>query len=76
MIIDREVKAVTNTAPNPEESAKYRSMQIPRRPQWDCMRSPEEQDREERMSFLDWRRNVAKWVFYIELYEYAIYFHF
>lgn len=54
------MKAVTNTAPNPEESAKYRSMQIPRRPQWDSVRTPEEQDREERMSFLDWRRNVAR----------------
>lgn len=47
---------------DPELLSKYRTMQIPRRPKWDGKRSPEEQDKLERLSFLEWRRNVAKQV--------------
>lgn len=60
VIIDRDVKAVVPTV-DPELANKYRSMQIPRRPLWDMKRSPEEQDRMERLDFLEWRRNVAKY---------------
>lgn len=60
VIIDRDVKAVVPTV-DPELANKYRSMQIPRRPKWDMKRSPEEQDRMERLDFLEWRRNVAKY---------------
>ena len=59
VIIDRDVKEVIDDF-DPEANQKYRTMQIPRRRKWDMQRSPEEQDRLERMDFLEWRRNVAK----------------
>ena len=61
VIIDRDVKEVVDDF-DPEANQKYRTMQIPRRRKWDMQRSPEEQDRLERMDFLEWRRNVAKHV--------------
>ena len=55
-MIDREVKEDVDL----EMVSKYKTIQIPRRPLWDSKRTPEEQDRLERTTFLEWRRFVAK----------------
>ena len=58
-MIDREVKEVKEDV-DLEMGSKYKTIQIPRRPLWDSKRTPEEQDRLERTTFLEWRRFVAK----------------
>ena len=55
----KEVKEVKEDV-DLEMVSKYKTIQIPRRPLWDSKRTPEEQDRLERTTFLEWRRFVAK----------------
>ena len=37
----------------------FKELSVPRRPKWDKTTTPEELDRNERESFLDWRRKIA-----------------
>lgn len=43
-----------------EEIYDYENIQIPRRPQWDESTTPEVLEADERSSFLEWRRNLAR----------------
>jgi large subunit GTPase 1 len=36
------------------------SLRVPRRPAWDGIATPQEQQRRERESFLDWRRGLVE----------------
>lgn len=42
-----------------EEEFDFTNLTVPRRPKWDRHTTPEELDRNERESFLHWRRNIA-----------------
>lgn len=39
---------------------EFRTLQIPRRPEWDASTTPAELDERERKSFLEWRRGIAR----------------
>jgi large subunit GTPase 1 len=39
----------------------FKNLSVPRRPKWDKTTTPAELDRNERDSFLDWRRNIASY---------------
>ena len=42
-----------------DDSFFFDELSIPRRPAWDATTTPEELDKRERVSFLNWRRNIA-----------------
>ncbi|KAK8806957.1 hypothetical protein WA158_003716 [Blastocystis sp. Blastoise] len=58
IIVDREAKEI-NLMDSSKYGQEYNTLQIPRRPKWRQGMTAEELDRNEKESFLEWRRNVA-----------------
>jgi hypothetical protein len=42
----------------------FTEMKVPRRPHWDATTTPEELNRREKESFMNWRRDIAMYVLY------------
>lgn len=40
----------------------FTEMKVPRRPHWDATTTPEELNRREKESFMNWRRDIAMYV--------------
>jgi len=54
-----EFDRAPGAAPLPADEFTHHELSVPRRPAWDSSTTPEQLDRLERDSFLEWRRSIA-----------------